>query len=341
MGESAKAGTSIASLRRQYNVSADTVRRWKDEASSSSPNYADAPRSGRPRTLSQAQRIHARRQARAGHTVPQITRSANRRSQQQVSTSTVRRALKVSSRPYAYTPVVRGRQLSTTNAVKRTVFATKYRTGKTGRWVFGDSKLTYMYKDGTGKQRLRWCRKGTTPRQAASSNPYQLMFYGFVAKGFKSPLWFVPPSAPSGSRKRRSPESFASKHIIALLPKIKASLQQAGRLGPRYPLVLDHAKQHTSKASKQAIKEHNLHLLDDFPAQSWDINIIEVVWGVLVDKLNSMRGRMPETADGWRKRIKLAWDSIDQATIDKLVDSVKGRLDAVAAGEGQWLSEHS
>ena len=82
------------------------------------------------------------------------------------------------------------------------------------------------------------------------------------------------------------------------------------------------------------------HYKQDFPAQSWDINITDNVWGVLETKLQQMRGRFPTTPDGWRRRLRDAWAQVEQSTIDKLVSSVKGRIREIVQLEGAWLYKH-
>jgi hypothetical protein len=77
--------------------------------------------------------------------------------------------------------------------------------------------------------------------------------------------------------------------------------------------------------------------MQGFPAQSWDLNIIENVWGVLDGKLSAMPGPRPTTPYGWRRRVMRAWASIDQATINKLVDDVPRRVARVVAEKGEWL----
>jgi hypothetical protein len=101
--------------------------------------------------------------------------------------------------------------------------------------------------------------------------------------------------------------------------------------------VLDHAKQHTSKESNAALETMGVHLLEDFPPQSWDLNIIENCWGIVENKLNGMAGRSPTTSLGWRRRIQSAWQSIQQSTIDRLVDSLDERVQVITEQQGEWL----
>lgn len=80
-----------------------------------------------------------------------------------------------------------------------------------------------------------------------------------------------------------------------------------------------------------------LQLVDGFPAQSWDINIVENVWGVLDGKLQAMRPPLPRTPDGWRRRVQEAWKQVSQSTIDKLVSVVPTRMALIEQQGGAWL----
>jgi hypothetical protein len=131
-----------------------------------------------------------------------------------------------------------------------------------------------------------------------------------------------------------------SRHFVKLLPKLKAELQGVQKYSARNRIVLDHAKQHTSKVSQAAISDQQLHLVSDFPAQSWDINIIANAWGQLSHEREQLPGRKPTTAYGWRQRIIRAWDNIEQSTIDKLVADVKPRLAAIEKRHGAWCFTH-
>jgi hypothetical protein len=80
-----------------------------------------------------------------------------------------------------------------------------------------------------------------------------------------------------------------------------------------------------------------LPMLSDFPAQSWDLNIIENVWGVMRLKLEGVRAK---TSSTWRAAIINAWEHVDQSTINQLVDGVPARMQAIIDAEGQWVPHH-
>ena len=104
--------------------------------------------------------------------------------------------------------------------------------------------------------------------------------------------------------------------------------------GEEYALILDHATPHKSHASTTALSDLGVPVKQDFPARSWDLNIIENVWGVLDDY---MLQRSATSNEGWMREIESAWDSIDISTVNKLVDSVHRRMREIEGKGGQWL----
>ena len=78
----------------------------------------------------------------------------------------------------------------------------------------------------------------------------------------------------------------------------------------------------------------NLPLVENFLAQSWDLNIIEDVWAILKAKVNVRR---PRGTKGYLKVIREEWRGISQTTIKKIVAKVPGRLLEVVGKEGAWL----
>jgi hypothetical protein len=157
-----------------------------------------------------------------------------------------------------------------------------------------------------------------------------------VGRGFKSQLCFVAPTPPFGSKARKTKVNFASQHFIAMMKQLNREVVSSGRPSSHRRYIMDHAKQHASKASSKAMRSARVQLVEGFPAQCRDINIIENVWGVLDSKLLGCRARTPE---GWRRGVLKAWDAISQTTIDKLVASVPTRIGQVVEKGGGWLKD--
>jgi hypothetical protein len=239
-----------------------------------------------------------------------------------------------------WAPVNRGRTLSAENKEYRFEWGQDHLNAQTGSWLFCDSKLLFCYRDGDSNNRYCWQQPGQQQPQRPRGDPVVMHVFAVVGKGLKSPLVYTAPSAPKGSKQRKSKENFASKHWIAVAKQLHKTIKAAGKNSRRHPIVLDYAKPHRSKTSAPANEAMGLHLMEGFPAQSWDLNIIENVWGVLDTKLKGLTGRKPRTPDGWRRRINKAWDSIDQSTIDLLVAQVRGRIAAVVEKKGEWLFPH-
>lgn len=332
-----KSGRSTASLARRFNATNDTIRRWIREGKKQRPNWRDAAGRGRPALLNSTERSKAKRSAKAGHTVTQVAASLNNSRQQRVSTATVRRVLVGGRDPLVWGPKNRGRVLSDINKQARLEFAQSNLQAHSGSWIFADSKHFFCYHDGSGAVKYQWQDAGSKVTLPRSSNPTHLHFYAAVAKDQKSPLIFTAPTAPMGSKEKHSKEKFASRHFITVAKQLHKVVKQWEKPGRRRPIILDHASQHTSAKSKAAISDIGLNLKEGFPAQSWDINIIENVWGVLDTKMKGLPGRLPSTPDGWRRRLSRAWEQVDQATINKLVKQVKGRLRKIEEKEGAWL----
>lgn len=238
-----------------------------------------------------------------------------------------------------WAPKNRGRKLSAANKKKRVDFLNEIDLRRLKAGMSADSKLLYCYRYGTGSSKRQWQSARAKPKQVATGNPFVLHVYAVVGKDYKSPLYFTAPTPSVSSGLHKSKETFTADHFIKVAGSIKADLDQCG-INTRYrPLILDHARQHTAKKSQAAMEAMGMKLLDGFPPQSWDLNIIENCWGILENKLSSMPGRKPTTIRGWRERVQRAWESISQSTINKLVDSLTQRVEDIKEGEGEWLCE--
>jgi hypothetical protein len=196
--------------------------------------------------------------------------------------------------------------------------------------VFLDAKFLYVYNDGTPCVHYCWQRVGEERPIPANEHPTVFLFYGAVARGHKSRLYFVPPTPAIGSNNKRHKENFCSRHFVDVLGRLKFEIDEWFPHG-RYTIIRDHASQHTSKESKDAVNQLGVHIKADFPPRSWDLNIIENVWGVLD---HNLQGGRPRTNDGWRQAIQHAWDAIDISTINKLVARVRGRMSDVVTNMG-------
>lgn len=331
-----KRGCIISTLARQYRITRVTVTRWVEEGQKPRPKWCDQAGRGRKPSLSAKERASIRRSATNHNTVATITGRVNKRRATKVSTSTVRRALVSGSKPLQYARVSSSRVLREQNKKKRVEFCTQHQRAHTKNWVFVDSKYFYLYRQPGGYHHFEWHSRAKTGKAGRSGNPTVMHFYAAVAHQWKSKIHFVPPTPQFGTKQRKAKETFKSQHYVGVMEQIQREISAGCPSATRYHIIRDRAKQHTSNATNAKVAAMNLPIMEDYPPQSWDVNIIENVWGLLDKQLQGARARTP---DGWRRAINQAWNNIKQSSIDKLVHQVRGRMASIKENDGAWLGK--
>ena len=327
---------NVSQLARDYATTRASIKRWLQEGRKPAPDFGDKARSGRPPSTTQLLKNSIRRHAHHHKSLRQIKEATSRRRGFHPSTSTIERVLKSGRSPMHWAPINRGVVLRRANIPKRIAFCRAHLHDSFRSWVFTDAKVLHVGYDPLGMAARCWQEINKPPSPSPVANAFTFHFYAAVAYGHKSSLVFVPPSPAEGSSEHKSSEHFSSKHYISMMeemgPHVKGWFP-----GASFHIIQDSAKQHTSQASKKAMSRMGLPMLSDFPAQSWDLNIIENVWGVMVQKLQGVRAK---TSSTWRAAIINAWEQVEQSTINKLVDGLHARMQKVLDAEGQWVSHH-
>jgi transposase len=329
-------GYTIGAIARELSCHKNTVRRWCAIEPGQQDNFKNAPGQGRKRKLSATEVATVKKKARNFHTVNTITASINRKRGDPVSRYTVDRALHSGRHPLEYGPIRHGRRLRDSNKKARLQFCRDFAEADFTKWVFVDSKYLYLFHDSAGHLRFAWRNEGESIMLPSVSNPYVYHFYSAVAKGHKADLVFVPPTAPLTNKAHKSKVTFKGNHYQLAIAALNKQVAQWFPHG-NYVIIRDKAKQHTSKSSNNFVREHNIPILDAFPAQSWDINIIELCWGQLTAGL---QGCKASTKRGLRDAVKEAWARVKQATINQLVEGVPTRLAQIASKGGDWLASY-
>jgi hypothetical protein len=277
-----------------------------------------------------------RKNARKGKQATKISRGLKQRTIPGSSTSSVLRVLHSGARPLYYTPVQRGKVLSEVNKGKRLDFCLGHLRSQFRTWVFTDAKDVYLYEDKNGNLQWKWHELNSTPKGLGGS-PWHFRFYAAVSHGHKSELYFVPPTPKEGTRQRRSTDEHTAQTYVAMLRELRQEVEAWYVGGKRYVILQVNAPQHTAQLTKDYIYMSALPVLEDYPPQSWDINIIENVWGVLNNNLQGCKAR---GTSGWLTAIKKAWEKIDTTTIDALVGGVGARLQKIVDAGGAWVKHH-
>lgn len=328
--ELAMEGWSYKAIAQHFKISVPSVRMHAQREG----NTADLPRSGRPRVINAAQRKSIKAMARRGSSTVKITKHLARKNGGGPCRKTVAAVCKGGRKPLAYLPVTKGRVLRGANKTDRVMFSQKHERTNWRRVVFIDSKYLYVSHDGGKGLKFMWQDASNPKVVPQCSNPMVFHFYGAVAHGFKSKLVFVPPTKGAMNPDPKKKMTFQSCHFVEAMHALLPEFQQWFPAGSRYTVVLDHARQHKSKLSTQELASMNVPLMHDFPAQSWDLNVIEVCWAWL-DK--NLQGRNPRTWDGWQKAINKAWDEVQISSINKVVAKVPNQLQKIVEAGGEWV----
>lgn len=332
----ALAGVAISVLAQVYKVSLVTVRYWRDQGRQQHPNYHDRKGRGRKPSFDRNLKKSIRRKAAHRATAREIAKHCLSRRGIHISESTVRRTLKSGKNPMHWHPLNRGKRLSRVNVEKRLKYCHAHMATDFTQVVFMDAKDLYLYYDKAGYTHHCWQSINNPPPPVQLSNPFVFRFYAAVGLGFKSKLHFVHPSPDEGTKQHKSKLSYTSVDYIKMMEGLGAEIKQHYG-GLKYQIIQDHARQHSSQASKNAMQQMGMSFQTDFPPQSWDLNIIENVWGILDGQLLHMNAN---TGDGWRSAIKTAWGQVQQDSIDELVKGMPERIHQIMGNGGAWVSHH-
>jgi transposase len=239
--------------------------------------------------------------------------------------------LKSGRHPLAFTIVQRGRVLSVKNKTKRLAFARRHQRDNWARTVFVDMKTMHMRWDEAGGHGKRWQPVGVKKKWKQASKSVQFNFYAAVAQGRKSELVMVDMDTIGKGGKL----GFSSASFIKVMKKLWQQVKGWYSQGQRCRVIMDNARQHGSKKSKKALKAMGVPLCESFPAQSYDMNLIEVLWGQLQ---REMLGNRSTKEEAYEKALREAWGRVQQSTIDKLVANHNKQLGKIIKEKGNWVN---
>ena len=330
-------GCTKAHTRLRLKVSRAVVDRWWINSDGTAPCMEDLPRSGRPRLLGSMEAKAIKRSLKGGATLAVVKKRRDARGLLPVSRQTLRRAAARGRQPLSYQMEKAVRVLSDANKKARYDWTDKFDPSSHTPWVFMDGKVVTIYLGRRGNVTMRWAPVGKPPAKAKGRLLAHLHFYAAVAKGWRSKLYFVPPSPPVGSGKAKGDRAFEFSDYERIMVGLDRELRAHYGDQP-FSIIRDRASQHIKAEKLEVLSDLNLPIVLDYPAQSWDINCIEHVWAQLV---NQIRGNRAVTADGLRRVVWAGWRAIKQSTIDLLVENVPNRIMRIRDAKGEWIGAYS
>ena len=316
-------GLSVRAIARRLGKSPSVIQRLKDRWKITG-RVQDRPRSGRPRKTTRQQDRHVvvtclRDRSATARSLRDNLRTA---SNVTVCTETIRKRLREvglkSRRPAVQVPPTRNHHN------RRVAWATLHRRWTQNQWskvLFTDeSRFTLQFNDG----RIRvWRRPGerfadATVREHDRYGGGSVMVWGGFSRHHRTPLHTV--------NGRLTGVAYRDTIIRPLvLPALQA-------VGSGAIFQDDNAPCHRARVVNDFLQQQGVVRMN-WPARSPDLNPIEHLWDVLgrrVRAINPPAATLQELS----QRLQQEWLAIPQATLRRLVDSMRRRCGACLNSNG-------
>jgi transposase len=181
------------------------------------------------------------------------------------------------------------------------------------RIILGDDKQWVWYRAGEGNPSAN-CE--------TRKFPSSLMIFAVIGMGFRSKILFVIGSIDATKYR----ENIEELGFIELMDEIHGPLN--------WIFQQDGASCHTAQVTVDWLGEC-CDVLADWPANSPDLNPIELLWAILK---RAVRAVNPQTIDVLKRVITEAWARISQRSIDHLCQSFQKRLELCRDRQGDSIS---
>lgn len=187
------------------------------------------------------------------------------------------------------------------------------------RIVFSDETWTCTNEYGHRREWIHPSEKNKicTLERMARWNVPSVMCWGCVGVGYKSPL-IVFPSKIMKDGEVRTFRLDSRAYIRRCLGAVSSDLVKMKRI-----LQHDGARSHISGRVKSYLKKKKINYIEQWPSNSPDFNLIEMIWPTLHARVSKIN---PRTQDELVSAVHVAWKEIPQKHIDKLCMSWKKRL---------------
>lgn len=324
-------GYKLTQIAKKLKISLGGVQKTLTRHKETGSN-ASRPRSGRPKATSPSEDKHLRVSSLRDRclTVPQLTEQLNSNRTKSVSNSTVRRRLSsagIHGRISARKPLLRPQ-----NIKKRLQWAREHLHWTGEQWnsvlwsdeskfeLFGSKRRKYVRRR-KGERNHPQCTTPTVKHGGGS-----VMVWGCFAADKVGDLHKV-----QGILNQHGYHSILQRHALP-----------SGRrlVGANFVLQQDNDPKHTSKLCKAYLaKKEDAGVLSvmTWPAQSPDLNPIELLWDELDRRVRAMR---PVNVNQLWEYLNQAWNDIPASCCQKLVARMPRLCRAVIKAKGRYFEEN-
>lgn len=196
---------------------------------------------------------------------------------------------------------------------RRLAWCLRHRDTDWSRTVFSDESRFQYYANNV---RLL-CPKKRTPLAPRPGYSPGVMVWGGISMRGATPLALIDGTV----------DSLKYQEILKgyLIPTMDTLYPEG------YVLQQDNARPHTSRSTRKFFEDQGLELLDEWPANSPDLNPIENLWGWMKRMLEPVKRT---SVEDWKSKLEELWDSVSSELIEKLVVSMPQRIEACIAANG-------
>jgi transposase len=178
-------------------------------------------------------------------------------------------------------------------------------------------------------KKLLWKRKGDHRPEVLElkiAHPLKIMVWGGISKRFKTGLFIF-----------NNKETMTAERYLNRIWKTTNLISSLNRQYPDgWILQQDNASSHKAKIVMDFFKD-SVHILENWPPHSPDLNVIELIWAWMKMKLVEM---MPSDEASLILCLREIWFSITPEHIGNLVDSIPRRLAKVKETNGKQIIGH-
>jgi transposase len=312
-----KDGMSYTDITRKCGYTRDFIARWWKRYQDTG-GVDDAPRSGRPDSLSTTQKTQVARclKRKATSSLRKVAKKMKTEHHVAVSKDTVRRVAK--EQGLVYRRRTTKPLLTAANKIARLRFARRRRPP--GFWdqvMWSDEASFALYSSTKGE----WVDEGelAEPHETVKWPP-RIRVWAAISSMGKSPLIRIP--------KKLNAEGFENLLKRKLIPHMCEAINGTPR---DFVFMQDGDGTHTARRVVKFLENEGIEQLLPWPAHSPDLNPIENAWSMVERHLEQVR---PTSDRGLWQAMQDAWKKIDGDQLLRLCGSVPNRLLAVKEAQG-------
>ena len=178
----------------------------------------------------------------------------------------------------------------------------------------------FFWNATTGEKVFRRVNERFIPECLSQAKAYgggSVMVWGGITAAGKTPLVTVRGNLTA----RRYIDEVLQPHVITYFQN------------QRFTFMHDNAPAHRAAITTQFLQANNIPVLNPWPAYSPDLNPIEHLWDLL-DRRVRGRQNKPQTLRQLEQALHEEWNNIPQVTVQRLINSMRRRCQAVIDARG-------